>query len=622
MPTGTLSLRSESAPFRRLTPLDEKNVRPHDRVAVVDIETAGLDARASAFRLGVVRDEEGYYRFTDRLALQAHLTDRRYRGYTIWAHNGGGFDYLCIFGNLFRFFGPQDVFFREGRFISATYHDTGKNTVRFMDSMNLYPGSIAKLGDAMGLPKGETPAKFIHGLCKPGVCVATGGKGAKSACTGGVIELEEMDFVYTERDCEIAYVAVRRMFELYGDLRPTVSSMAMSVYRRRFLRQSFPDGIPIRSDLDYRFRDAYYGGRVEAYKLGATPRPNYLWDVNSLFPQAQWLGPYPDTGTLVERRGSPERLAEWLEAYEGFAVCKVVHKEHRVGHLPYRREDGRLLFPVGRFSGAWCFPELRYALKQGVIKVTEVEFAVTGDRLQSPFKAYVEHFYALKRNETGIMREQAKIFLNGLYGKLGENIDRGERYGQDFDPEVFEFLRLKHPDVQWVPFTYKGERTDGYYIWAETEPSRSAVYAWAAYVTAIARVINLQWQKRFVDMGANVIYTDTDSWLVTDRQPPAEWVGDGLGLLKLVEGKEIGEIHGNKDYVLSDGSLVIKGVSRNAVQLNDSTFTYPSIRRLRSALRMGVEPGTPYVIAKELKRKYDKRELMKDGTTRPIAITE
>ena len=66
------------------------------KIAVVDIETWGLDARPEAFAIGVIFDGREYIRFTKLEDLRNCLTGRRWRGYIIYAHNGGGYDFKCI----------------------------------------------------------------------------------------------------------------------------------------------------------------------------------------------------------------------------------------------------------------------------------------------------------------------------------------------------------------------------------------------------------------------------------------------------------------------------------------------------------------------------------------------
>lgn len=95
-------------------------VKAGGRFSTLDIETKGLDARPSAFRMGVIFDGERPLRFTEVQAMRDYLLNSREgRGRTYYAHNGGGYDYLALFGNLFTTFGSENVVLIQSRFIQA-----------------------------------------------------------------------------------------------------------------------------------------------------------------------------------------------------------------------------------------------------------------------------------------------------------------------------------------------------------------------------------------------------------------------------------------------------------------------------------------------------------------------
>jgi len=579
-----------------------QNVRARP-IVTVDIETWGLDARPEAFALGVVYDGKRGIGFTVLEDLRNYLISPRFVGHTIYAHNGGKFDYLAIFGNFWRFFGADNVTMNESRFIQAVWRDrVARSAIYFRDSLNIMPTSLAKIGEKFGYAKGETPSKFIEGKRQP---------------------LERTDFEYCKRDCELLWRALTYFQDRLGGLRPTLPSTAMAVFRREFFPAASPIYVCRREDLA--FRDAYYGGRVEAYRLGKLDLPNYTYDINSLYPTAMRRAHFPAPDGLVEKSDvSPAELEnDLLGHFEGFASATVTHPDSALGYLPHVGAEGKLTFPVGTFAGSWCFPELRYFVAHGG-RIDSVSRVVFSRRRDSPFVGYVDKYYALKRDAQGFERDMAKLMLNALYGKFGEYHEQNQRYAEGFDEGTLAEYRRVYGDANFEPISRY--RSDGYY----TFPSRDAgiaghsVFSWAAYITSEARVINLEVQAAIRAVG-EVYYTDTDSFTTTAEIGTTEspdslrnLVGDELGQLKLESRNKL-EIRGNKHYVLEDGSVVLKGVKRGA-KMTDGAYRWESIVGLKESIRRRITPGTPLIRARAPVSLYDKRIVHKDGSTEPIKL--
>jgi DNA polymerase type B, organellar and viral len=582
-------------------------------IGVVDIETWGLDATPNGFALAVIRTADGTRRFGGIASLVDYLTGRVSRGRTWYAHNGGRYDYLSIFGNLWSFFGRDNLSINGSKLIEARVNDGNGNVIRFRDSFNLMPVALAKIGESLGYPKGQTPQKFIDGDRSKGIT--------------------NEDYAYCEQDCNILYRALTEFQDELGELRPTIASTAMAIFRRHYFPER--DGpIWVRHDKDYLFRRAYFGGRVEAYRIGELPKPTYYYDVNSLFPFAMVTTNLPDPSRLRHRSeigvASLERL---MDENEGCASVRLRHPLARVGTLPFRRSDGRLLFPIGSWSGWYCFPELRWALSHGV-ELEAANEVVYSEPFPTPFGGYVDRFYKMKSQATGFRREIAKYLLNGLYGKFGEHHDGREVYADKLDPAQLAAYREQFgEEADWTPISYT--RDDGYYTLPDNERKYAShsVYSWAAYITSRARVLNLEWQERLEKCGAEVLYTDTDSFLcygafVTSGPANADMVGDAIGRLKL-EDTDVSHVWGNKHYETRDGTTKLKGVKRGAAAIGYNPLTqrpniyqYRAVRPLKQAIRFRVAPGSPYIGAKAISYGYDKRIVHADGTTEPVRIDE
>ena len=519
------------------------------------------------------------------------MTSAKLSGHTVYAHNAGKFDYLCLFGNLFTFFGADHVIMAKGRFIQANYENNRRHTV-FRDSLNLFNCSLAKIGKELFNEKLITPDKFKNRIRQP---------------------VDAQDIQYCQQDCKILYDALMQLKRFTGDIKATTASTAMSVFRQRYLQSN----IWIRHEADYYFRQAYYGGRVEAYKIGILPQ-TYYYDINSLYPYSMTF-PLPNPSKLfIVNKPNTHRLISMLDKYEGMATITVQHKQHRIGFLPYRLNH-KLVFPVGTFTGSYCFPEIRNALNAGVIAILDCSFIAASKPMASPFTQYVLDFYGMKQQAKGIQRENAKLMLNGLYGKFAEHHSQDIQYGKRFDFSTFKRLQQQYEFVSWKPIS--SLRSDGYYILNRKEAfTPHSIYSWASYITSIARTINIQQQLRIMQNSIDIFYTDTDSFTIS-KPLPAQYVSNALGALKL-ENKVMRTINGNKDYKYLEAEAVvtsIKGVPHSAKQIDEHTFSYGRLIGLREGIRRN-RIGEPVEVRKHLRRIYDKRIVMRDGSTVPLTL--
>jgi len=128
-------------------------------IVTCDIETWGLSALPQDFACGVVYDGEDGIGFRYLPDMRNYLLSPKFAGHTIYAHNGGKYDYLSIFGNFWQFFGADNVTMNESRFIQMVWRNREhRSAIYFRDSLNIIPTSLAKIGEKFGYEKGETPS--------------------------------------------------------------------------------------------------------------------------------------------------------------------------------------------------------------------------------------------------------------------------------------------------------------------------------------------------------------------------------------------------------------------------------------------------------------------------------
>lgn len=539
--------------------------------------------------------------------LKKEFLDSRYKNKYVFAHNAE-YDLNVLYGNIYAI-DPTAIF--NGKFITAT-----NGNCKFADSLNIFQTSVKKLGEMMGLEK---------------IGMASG---SYKSSNWKNIEEKNRDINGCFRDCEIVYEALIRIFEDSGDIKITQASLSMTYYRR--FHQPFI--IEHNSNTSY-FWDSYYGGRTEALKLGKTHA--HVIDANSMYPYWMKQSVFPNPRNLkLEKNIDPDYLIKnILPFFEGCVYCKVTHTDNWIGYLPYRNND-KLIFPVGTFSGCWNFPEIRYALEMGVIKIESVSKVVYAERMKtSPFKSYVDTLYAkrvISLNDFEIYR--IKIFMNSLYGKFAQRINEETIYIPDMekDFDIIQDYQRKGLFIKLIPFN--SERLDCFLV-IKSQRGMNISYSipsFSSYITSNARVHLL---KQVNAMQNNrPVYMDTDS-IFFELMPNVFNSSKELGGWKL-EQKIVTEIRGLKNYkyidLEKDKKVIhrLKGVPslsneiiifdghefKKSEKLTEKDYRYFNLIKTKESLRRNLEPGILTKRTKHVSEVYDKRIVTNEGETKPITI--
>jgi hypothetical protein len=573
--------------LKRLSPL-KTDKYAKEKLFVVDVETYKLEATPENLWFGCIYgwNYRAMFRTVDE--FKQIIKQNRFNGSYIFAHNGGGFDYLVLFGNIAK---DNEVIWRGSKFISKKT----VNDVTFGDSWNVLVGSVANIGKAIGIEKKELKGK---GRIKRGTLPSE----------------TDIDYCYT--DCEIIWHGLDSVFEKAGKICMTVASLSMRIFRRHYLHKFLVTDV----GLDTYFLDAYYGGRVEAFRRGKVYA--HIADVNSMYPYVMLHGKYPDPTRLkMKVRPAKKKLASILNQYEGCGHFTIKTSNSNIPILPIK-EDNMLMFKNGILTGWWCFNEIREALKYGaeILKCSKVVYAIPfyGYELFGP---YVNTHYELKQNGIGFENYYAKMMLTNLYGKFGEHKQEERLYFPD-KKDIPKYMQLEN-DFSWTIHEFSARRKDGYITKEKlVKDKNTTLFCIAAYVTANAR---LHLYRLIKKTGLrNVLYCDTDSLFI----PPGTKITESkkLGDLKLERDKTgklkvITSIKGAKDYrVKRDGEIEekIKGVPKSAIKIGPNKFRFKKLLRAREALTRNRKAGKLITVEKNLTRKYKKRYTFANGKTRPF----
>lgn len=469
------------------------------------------------------------------------------------------------------------------RLISAKFKDSPH---LFIDSMNYYADSLAKMGEVVGVEK---------------------------------LKMDLSSDEYVHRDTEILYLFVEGFqekvnAELGLSLSPTIGKMALQAFRRNFLDRDY---IPFNDEI---CSNAYYGGRCELFNKGeVNGQINYV-DINSMYPSVM-LKEYPDTNTI----------RPIYDIDTTFGVSKVtiqIPKSLYVGPLPYR--DDKLIYPVGTITGTWTNHEIRHALDRGC-KILKFHDGMGTDSGVKPFKEFVEYYYDKRLNHKNEFEKVFyKLLLNSSYGKYFQHNDYVECRSEQMSVKEQKFTGAKLQKLLGPLWFYEMPMR---------EPPPTANYIWGCYVTSYAR-INLEEILTEVHHNGTLLYCDTDSCIyLADKRTPKLWMDEKkLGALKLEE-YEYANFVMAKGYILRDKKgqykTVCKGVPQPREIAKDKIYSEENPRynflldgkasfdkpvKMRESASTGELPNLWREVRKEMRTIYDRRKVHTDGTTEPIFI--
>lgn len=554
-----------------------------------------LNARPESFIFGVIYGLN-YTKVIHSLPeLIETFKESRFKNRKVFAHNAT-YDLTTAFGNIYDM--DPGAIFNGSRFISAT-----NGNCIFADSMNIFVGqSVEKLGRQLGMEKLGMAGKAYD----------------KSDWTNASEKAYDINGCI--RDCEIVWEGLYRTFEFAGDIKITQASLSMTYFRR------YHQPYTIRhNELTSHFWDSYYGGRCEAFKIGKTQ--SKVIDVNSMYPDRMKHEVFPNPVGLKSSRNVKTKffVNRLLPNYEGCIYATIYHLHTHIGLLPYKEPStGRLLFPVGKFSGCWNFNEFRFAYDTGNIKILSIDKIIYSERMASPFAGYVDELFLLKYKAelegNEFERDRTKRFANSLYGKFAQRIDEESIYIKDMDAQFKLILEHQKRGTFKKLIIFNAERNDCFLVVGSNKniSVNHSIPSFASYITSGARVVLL---KKLLELEHNrPTYCDTDSiFIENDLGIISE---SHLGGWKL-EDKIVTEISGLKNYKFLSGSQLkrrLKGVPEKAIEVIPGTWEFENLLKTKEAIRRNLDAGVLTKRTKTISGKYDKRIVLSNGETQPIKL--
>ena len=489
--------------------------------------------------------------------------------------------------------------------------DDGISGITFASTTNFYPKSLAKIGEIFGDKK----------LAKPDFM--------------NVSDSELMTYCAQDTKALTTFVKYIIAFVRDNDLgnfQLTIAGQAFSAFRHRFMNAQIL--VHTYQDVLEMELKSYRGGRCEVFRMGKADSI-YKLDINSMYPFIMRENVFPSkilsNGLISDDKFPLESIESDLSM---MADCDILLHEPAIA---IKRD--KLFFPIGKTRQVLASPEIRYLIDNPEIGAIEKVHSHVVYEQKNLFKDYVDFFYNIRTHaENEAQETMAKLFLNSLYGKLGQRSFESLKLITDatqlseikFDMDlvgtnVMDYMRDETID------RYKRLGAELYQILESSEilaydscpniPSCVTAYA-RNYLYDIIRKAGIE----------NVLYCDTDSVFVTEAgydnlRPMIHQTQ--LGKLKR---EEIGtcEIFGAKNYHFND-SIKLKGVKKDAEKLDEmalcwkpDTYRQSQFVTKQMRYREGTPDGTVMVrqIVKHISSDYDKGTVDKAGVVHPLVFND
>ena len=517
----------------------EKRISRLSHIAVLDMETdpfqiSGEEIQPFCAELysdqfgAIVIWDEDYGSLVEKLiATIEALPDR----YTIYAHNGGKFDFMFFVHKL------RGIVRFKGRAIMSA--KIGSHELR--DSLHILPEKLAAWKkdrfDYRKMLK-RNRNRFRDEILK-----------------------------YLHSDCVYLFDFVKRFTREFG-LKISIGQAAFAELKKHYRPSQ------VKEHTDAALRPFFLGGRVECiggmglFESWHWQKPYKLYDVNSMYPFVMATRHHP-IGNVYDRfpddaiNENTVFLDLTCDSYGAFFV-RTPEGELTMEHVKAHRFQTTI----------W---EYETALKYNLIDNVKIHWRVDC-RERTTFKKFIVPMYD-RRNETkqilymldkrgerdGDQYEETKkenIFLkyllNNSYGKFAQNPSKYKEYcytphgktpAEIGEPKWFDFMPADNDGSEMAndirhDYGFPIERTAEFDVWARPSPGRRYNnVGTAASITGAARAILLEARERAIDP----IYCDTDSLICRDL-PGFEIDEARLGAWKIEEIFDDVIITGKKTY--------------------------------------------------------------------------
>ena len=560
------------------------------------------------YLIGGSFDGKDYYEHKNIMEFMVYIFSPIHPNNTIYAHFGGIFDFLFIFDFLYsqntnnKKIIPYELvdgsIILQGKKILKFSVKKDKRKIDFVDSCGLFPFSLSKLTKSFNVKHQKLDDIDVSNLTKITPKLR---KYLKYDCIG-------------LHECIDKFSKTRYIKDV--GIKLTRSGTSFAVFKELFSKE-----LPAAPrDVHTFSRMAFQGGRTEIFKplYINKKKPIYSYDVNSLYPSVMQAHEMPGDFSHY----TVELDLNVHSIYHCRVSCpKEIYIPLLGTNIKVPRRTGsksmvvKFIFPTGTFDGHWTNVELKKALELGY-KIEKIYKGVVFKNNGFMFKEFVDHFYnERKKTSDPVEKIIFKDFMNHLYGRFAIN-------------NIRENISLKRTEGSSI---FSKMNFGDYEIRLYSKPKKIYTYTYcpiAVFVTSLAR---LKLYSYFEKCGMDVYYCDTDSIKTPKKIKHSDRLGDVKLEYERLEACYLApKTYSERDQ---DGFILkkMKGFNGNNGRFDHINFSdfvesvsgeirIPSVvtkgglAGFKTAIRKGnfltVLPDS----SKQLRSKYDKRIINKEGT--------
>lgn len=441
-----------------------------------------------------------------------------------------------------------------GKFFSLVIYWRGIK-IHFLDSMKLFPQSLASLGESIGYKK----LKELVDYSKFEI-----NKDHK---------YPENWLFYLQRDCEILARYLNQFFA-NEDKSHTLKRQTIGSVSYAYIKQTIDEFIPYKKEhgvYKYGFTIADYM-KFEPYYAGGLTFPSFKYwgkwvykpnrikmiDACSMYP-SQMVKPLPYGQPLSE----PPQDSPYCTYYKiriKKATIKEKYNDIAILRKPFEMQDGKKVFHFTNIKTIYQYiqevkNEIYYFVDKELElmqKLYDMEFEILEEtyfKLAPYLENSVRQLFQAKKDAKAkgdaVNTMLAKLRINNLYGKTGQKPIRNQDYYGSLD------------DLDLTKYKVVGEKNtldEGYNIQKIKEHTDKAQPIFlAAYITALARCSLLDKYLYITSKGGKFLYCDTDSICFIDSPKGIKFndIGNDLGLWEYEDFKQF-KLDKNYNYVLDE----------------------------------------------------------------------
>lgn len=563
-------------------------------IIAIDTETQGLDARK--FLIGSLVKENGSSKFFYKPEeMWKYIIDlgyaerKRGKNLIVYAHNME-YDFYAI-ANLTSYNLKWKCTYPF--IVDYVDVDSGERIIRFLDSMSIFPMSLKKVGDIIGLPKLEMPEELII-----------------TADNSKKITMNMRDITalkkYCLRDSEICLKSVKFIKEklkrdgINVKYAYSISQISIQYYMnwlRKFkegkYNDLFIDNEKKRmrwSQYPWAILQAYRGGRNECFRLGKVSNVNYI-DINSLYGYcaSEMRFPNLETEEMIYKPLNGYKIEQILGKLGVSKAMVKVAENDNIGLLPARigfkgtnhfGKNGDIII------GVYTNLELMEAYKNGY-KIIDIEWSIVyEDSEKNPFSEYIPDMY-IKRLDSGEMNKSFdswfyKQMQNRCIGKLAQHTKENDMFFDSVE-KVWDYQERGYEVIDKVGLNYLYRLCKRVLDKQKVQKKNYFVPIIPTLVNAQARIFLYRELKKIPKK--DLIYCDTDSILFINDHFNKYNIGNGLGQFK-IEGREKEcMFYGRKTYSYGE-QVKASGIPSSGIDaksFNEGILKFKKMKSIKSA---------------------------------------